>query len=62
MCIQDRLLLTLKVIHGFNLRGYLNDMIRLRLVVKGVGSLYRFEIPRENTAADGFILFDVLLR
>ena len=62
MCIQDRLLLTLKVIHGFNLSGYLNDMIRLRLVVKGVCSLYRFEIPRENTAADGFILFDVLLR
>lgn len=62
MCIQDRLLLTLKVIQGFNLSGYLNDMIRLRLVVKGVGSLYRFEIPRENTAADGFILFDVLLR
>ena len=62
MCIQDSLLLTLKVIHGFNLSGYLNDMIRLRLVVKGVCSLYRFEIPRENTAADGFILFDVLLR
>ena len=47
---------------GFNLSGYLNDMIRLRLVVKGVCSLYRFEILRENTAADGFILFDVLLR
>ena len=36
MRIQDHLLLTFKVIHGFNLPKYLTDMIRLRPFVKNL--------------------------
>ena len=49
--IQDHLLLTFKVIHSFNLPGYLRNMIRLRSSVKDLRGLYRLEIPRVNTTA-----------
>ena len=44
MCIQDHLLLTFKVIHGFNLPGYLRDMIRSRLSVKNLRALILINI------------------
>ena len=53
MRIQDYLLLTFKVIHGFNQLGYLRDMIRLRSSVKDLRGSYRLEIPRVNTTAYG---------
>ena len=57
MRIQDHLLLTFKVVHGFNLPGYLTDLIRLRSSVKDLRGLYRLEIPRINTTAYGLHSF-----
>ena len=43
MRIQHYLLLTFKVIHGFNLPGYLRDMIRLRSSANDLRGSYWLE-------------------